>query len=453
VSLGLQNQPILYVLPFLALLLMQTSVVRAMPEVNHHPLNVREHLTRHDLFMNELEPVIICRSCKFSLGDSPSAVANHLTEKHNVPKSTTKELMRLLRPYTFLGPEALRLRPDGSTPHPHLRVQRGIACRHCSFKTTSHEVLSRHLSKNYGVKRKSPTWLYDHVVSGLLLQSWGWHSADGYWIVKPESSITQALDDSLLQDSMPRLSRLEALHRKERDSLLARHKASATDSGKTDMALDTNCMRRTGWAKTFADSDRSFLAKVAQMPHVAEHGLLLGTSNGTDLYSCKADEQRLVLMIAALGRIFDQCADTIRHTDVSMRCWLRSQFIVRAYKAPFELVGRESTSHSYQRLMKRCVCFCIRLWRMGEEERQQIAKRNLTESQCQALVQVWDDDVWSLNPAEDAHKMDDQRIMARFPSTMQEIAEALGDDDIDSDEASTISAVANARSEFSSNKI
>ncbi|OAG07810.1 uncharacterized protein CC84DRAFT_1161884 [Paraphaeosphaeria sporulosa] len=84
---------------------------------------------------------------------------------------------------------------------------------------------------------------------------------------------------------MPRLSRLEALHRKERDSLLARQKASATDSGNTDMALNTNWMRRTGWAKTFADSDRSFLAKVAQMPQVAEHGLLLGTSNGTDLYS------------------------------------------------------------------------------------------------------------------------------------------------------------------------
>jgi hypothetical protein len=67
-----------------------------------------------------------------------------------------------LRPYTFLGPEALRLRPDGSTPHPHLQVQSGIGCRHCSLKTTSHEVLSRHLSKNHGVKRKSPTWLHDH---------------------------------------------------------------------------------------------------------------------------------------------------------------------------------------------------------------------------------------------------------------------------------------------------
>jgi hypothetical protein len=418
---------------------MQASVVRAMPDVNHCLENVREHLTRHNLFMNEPEPVIICRSCKFSLGDSPNAVANHLAEKHNVPKSTTKELRRLLGPYTFLGPEALRLRPDESTPHPHLQVQRGIACRHCSLKTTSHEVLSRDLSKNHGVKRKSPTWLHDHVVSGLSLQSWGWHTAAGYWIVKPESSIALALDDSLLQDSVPRLSRLEALHRKERDRLLVRHKASATDSGNTDMALNTNWMRRTGWAETFADADRSFLVKLAHMPQVAEHGLLLGTSNGTDLYSCKADEQRLVLMVAALGRVFDQCADTVRHTDVSMRCWLRSQFVDRPYKAPFELVGRESTSHGYQRLMKRCVCFCFRLWRMSEEARQQLAKRTLTESECQALAQVWDDDVWSLHPAEEAHKIDNQRTTARCPSTMQEVVEALDEDEADSDDASTIS--------------
>lgn len=75
-----------------------------MPDANHRPTDIRDHLARHGLFMNEPEPVIICRSCKFALGDSLAAVANHLAEKHSVLKSTTKELRRLLRPYTFLGP-------------------------------------------------------------------------------------------------------------------------------------------------------------------------------------------------------------------------------------------------------------------------------------------------------------------------------------------------------------
>ena len=78
-----------------------------MPDKDHRPENVREHLARHGLFVNEPKPVVICCTCRFALGDSPTAVANHHAEKPNVPKSTTKEPRRLLRPYTFLGPEAL----------------------------------------------------------------------------------------------------------------------------------------------------------------------------------------------------------------------------------------------------------------------------------------------------------------------------------------------------------
>ena len=78
-----------------------------MPDKDYRPEDVREHLARHGLSVNELELVIICCTCRFALGDSLTAVASYLAEKHNVPKLTTKELRRLLRPYTFLGPEAL----------------------------------------------------------------------------------------------------------------------------------------------------------------------------------------------------------------------------------------------------------------------------------------------------------------------------------------------------------
>jgi hypothetical protein len=160
---------------------------------------------------------------------------------------------------------------------------------------------------------------------------------------------------------MPRLFRLKSLHRKERDYLIAWYKASATDTGNTNMALNTNWIRRTGWAQTFAGADRKLLVKLAQISQVVEQSLFLGTHNGTDLYSGKADEQRLVLMVAALGRVFEQCEDTVRHMDVSIRCWLRSQCTARPYSALLDLVGRKSTSHNYQRLMKICVCFCFRL--------------------------------------------------------------------------------------------
>jgi hypothetical protein len=91
-----------------------------MPDQNYSSKNVREHLARHRLSVNELELVIICCTCRFALSDFLTAVANYLAKKHNVPKLTIKELRRLLRLYTFLGLEALRLCLDRSTLHPHL---------------------------------------------------------------------------------------------------------------------------------------------------------------------------------------------------------------------------------------------------------------------------------------------------------------------------------------------
>lgn len=77
--------------------------------MNHRLQDVSEHLMRHSLFINNLEPATICCFCHFSPSGSHSTVANHLAEKHNVPKSTTKGARRLLRFYTFLGLEDLRV--------------------------------------------------------------------------------------------------------------------------------------------------------------------------------------------------------------------------------------------------------------------------------------------------------------------------------------------------------
>ncbi|KAF2716181.1 hypothetical protein K431DRAFT_279485 [Polychaeton citri CBS 116435] len=49
----------------------------------------------------------------------------------------------------------------------------------------------------------------------------------------------------------------------------------------------------------------------------------------------------------ATDLFFDRCKDTLRHTDHSLRCWLRSQVIGQAYKAPFSLPGRKRTTQQY----------------------------------------------------------------------------------------------------------
>jgi hypothetical protein len=76
---------------------------------------------------------------------------------------------------------------------------------------------------------------------------------------------------------------------------------------------------------------------------------------------------------------------------------------------------------------------------MSEKARQQLAKRALTKIECQALAQVWEDDVWSLYPAEEARRTDSRRATRRFPSAMRRPADVLDEEEAESDDASTIS--------------
>jgi hypothetical protein len=302
---------------------------------------VRDHLKQFNLLLNEPEPVIICRTCQFALSGSVKCIVDHVVDKHKYSRDLAKDLAQLLRPYTILGPKELHLRPDNAPPHPHLFKHLGMTCKHCGHKTTSAEILARHLSKEHSMKRKTSTWLREHGVTGAVLQCWDRNGAYGYWIVKagrsPAAS-SSTFDNSLLQESASRLLRLEQLHLDERKRLIS-NRSVTNDIGSSDMALNTNWMRRTCWAETFAGADRKLLVQLAQIPRAAERDLALGVYEGSAMYSSRKDECKLSYLVTALDRVFDRCEDTVRPTDVSLRCLLRSSYPDRTYKAPFELVG------------------------------------------------------------------------------------------------------------------
>lgn len=305
--------------------LRQTVVMASQSFAPAQP--VTELLEQLNLYFNEPEPVIICRICQSALSGSINPLVDHVVDKHQYSKDSARELSRLLRPCTILGPKELRLQPDHSPPHPHLSKHLGMMCKHCGQKTTSVEILRRHLSKEHGVKRRTSTWLREHGVDGLMLQSWDRNGTYGYWIVRadPSASAVSTFDNSLLQESASRLHRLEQLHRDERERLAGRQKVT-NETGSRDMALNTNWMRRNGWAETFAGADRKLLVQLAEIPRGTEKDLALGVYNSVPMHSCREDESKLSHLVTALDQVFDRCEDTVRHTDVSIRCLLRSSY-------------------------------------------------------------------------------------------------------------------------------
>ena len=331
----------------------------------------RDHrLAALGLVLHTPESVLICRPCGYALQPKSDCVIRHLADKHAIPKHIRHGLARFIRSLHLPDPNTLPLRPDWSPAHPDLASHVGVACRHCTYRTTSVDLITRHLAKAHDRRRQGQKrdWLHDEVIQGVVLQSWTQNGARGYWIATRDPAIGEqpGVASSRLREQATTNQRaiLDKLCQTERDRL-ACSQAQDNSTRQPELALQTNWVRRTGWLETFDGANRDFLVRLAQPPCLQSDGLRLSIpGDGADqrpIWSPYEDEVRLRRVALALHGLQDRCADTARHTHVSTRFWLRSADPVRPHRHPFQLVGRPTTSQIYWRLFLRFLCFSFRL--------------------------------------------------------------------------------------------
>ncbi|KAL2192351.1 hypothetical protein P885DRAFT_7126, partial [Corynascus similis CBS 632.67] len=99
------------------------------------------------LVLHTPESVLICRPCGYALQPNSHCVIRHLADKHSIPKRVRDGLAQFIRSLHLPDPNTLPLRPDWSPAHPDLTSHTGMACRHCAYRTTSVDLITRHLSK------------------------------------------------------------------------------------------------------------------------------------------------------------------------------------------------------------------------------------------------------------------------------------------------------------------
>ncbi|EAQ93900.1 hypothetical protein CHGG_02135 [Chaetomium globosum CBS 148.51] len=355
-------------------------------------------LTALGLVISVPEPALICRPCGYALQPNGNCVTRHLADKHAIPKRSRDGLHPLVRALCLPDPNTLPLRPDWSPAHPQLATHTGVACRHCTYRTTSVELITRHLAKAHNRRRAQGYrgWLRDEVFEDVVLQSWTQNGARGYWIATQDPSPAERPEDASSrlrnQATTEQRAALDVLHQAEREHLASRSATARQTDGTSppDLALQTNWMRRTGWLETFHGARRDVLARLALPPCQEGDGLRLSApGDETTIRSTREDEDRLGRVASALRGLQSRCEDTARHTDVSIRLWLRSTDPVRPHRVPFELVGRQSTAQSYWRLFLRFFCFSFRLWRLPEAARVSLCRRSLTQAQRDALQAAW----------------------------------------------------------------
>lgn len=351
-------------------------------------------LTPLGLCFNQPEAAIVCMQCEYALQPSGDCVTRHLGEKHSIPAYARRGLTPLIRELNLPNPNELPSRRDGCSPHPHLAMQTGAACKVCLFRSTSLELVQRHVAKEHGQGSRKQTMQRQQIDNGVLLQSWTQNGRRSYWIVKAndESGLPTA---SGISDSPHRKKRLEAMHMEECDRLAAGGCESRIGNIEAEeWSCTSNWMRRTNWASMFEVSDRTFLRQLVRMPTLNGSALVITSSTAERYTSPASDERRLAHLNLATDVFLARCEDTIRNSDFSIRCWLRSTFHRRPVPSPFQLPGRTATRVGYKRLWKQFLCFAIRLWRLDPSQRDRLVGFRLAEPATTALETLWGDPWW-----------------------------------------------------------
>ncbi|KAK5215272.1 hypothetical protein LTR47_011625 [Exophiala xenobiotica] len=205
---------------------------------------------------------VICLTCGYAVTPRANGVNRHLGEKHQIPPAARRGLSNFLSPLGIRDPRDLSNQPDYSTPRMSLRVQRGVACRKCPYRTLSLKLLSDHLHHQHDVVHTHSTWKRDYIHENVALQSWTLNPPQGYWIVVPPKDIkAPSLDETSPPISPRRQSHIDSLYRNERahPTIPAPSQALNTDLEPVDTVFLSNWMQRTGWNRTYRHAHRDLL--------------------------------------------------------------------------------------------------------------------------------------------------------------------------------------------------
>jgi hypothetical protein len=374
-----------------------------------------QSLRRLELHYDISFQAIICIPCGFALKTDDDRVGRHLKEKHGISKKRRQKLNTLVNSLHLPDLDELPKRADGSAQHPYLALQTGAECKHCDLRSTSYEILSRHLKKEHfqeinGIGTRGKRWLRHHIRDNLTFQSWKANDIQRSWIVTITDN-QQSLQKGAGRFLQPVPDAINEFAQKlvmEERGRLDDQQCSPSFSGTLGKKeLLTNWMRRTRWDETLSQARRDMLLTLSEVPLTTGQPFWIGIHDGEQIRSSVKDECKLAIIVQALDRLFDRCADTVMHTDVSVRRWLRGRFPDRPYKAPFELVMRSASESQYRKEFKRCLCFWLRVLQLPKSVVPSIIGRGLSEPQHEMLEQLWSDPIWKDQPPTGLFRVED----------------------------------------------
>lgn len=155
----------------------------ALVETLFDALEVRTKLEALNLHLNTPEPVIICRVCKYALQPTRRRMLQHLWEIHEIPLESRQDLNSVIKRLALPDVNTVEARDDACAPHPHLITSSCVQCKHRTYRSTSPDLIRRHLSAEHKLKGRDLARARDHFDEHLSSQAWAQNGKRDFWIV------------------------------------------------------------------------------------------------------------------------------------------------------------------------------------------------------------------------------------------------------------------------------
>jgi hypothetical protein len=170
------------------------------------------------LYLDWGEHLVICSHCQYALSVDGTQASSHLRKKHHIPQDQRNGLDQYLHQHHFQSPGKAQPRSDGLPPHPALQVHPGFQCLQCQYRTTSLDLMGRHLAKTHLIDTPTPRPNLDLLYQVVSLQSWTRATTtQEYWVVlgEPSPDSVEAIQDPTSIPSATTLAFLQGLRDRE----------------------------------------------------------------------------------------------------------------------------------------------------------------------------------------------------------------------------------------------
>ncbi|KAH7111677.1 hypothetical protein B0J13DRAFT_659877, partial [Dactylonectria estremocensis] len=150
----------------------------------------------------------------------------------------------------------------------------------------------------------------------------------------------------------------------------------------------TKWLQHTGWPQLFRNRPLDIIAASTLQPRPGyNEDYLLGSWQGTQVWSSVAVEAQLQIILRGVDLMFDRAKFTLARTSYRSRCWLNTYWKDVFWPHEFRIV---SSQKRYISTWKRFICFIFRALQSSPRLRREIYNLRLRPDEVKMMRHILD---------------------------------------------------------------